>query len=298
MGVGYGIGVLGGRLARSVWRMVGRPEASSPSRRGAWWVIGGAGVVVAPLGVVRWTVTQGDQRDLVGMPGVSPMWLLAGTGLAAVLTGLLIFTGRLLGFGIGRLDTLLRRWLPPVGAHGVTAMILAIVAARADAVSWAGPTNSNPILHQPEQGRARGTPVWSPSYEHGGTVRWANRPGDVDPGDPIWESPRVLSYHHPSDPVGYWNWETMWKPREWQRSPVGYDVSPATGWFPFVTWAQGLGDLMAGFSTDPGFGHNYAGDFADGIAAVIAPDGWTPGDTSRLNSALGLAAGAESAGLN
>lgn len=133
--------------------------------------------------------------------------------------------------------------------------------------------------------------MWRPTYQHGETVRWANRPGDVDPADTAWLQPRVLYYHHPSDPVGYWNWETIWRPQEWQEDPVGYDVSPHTGWFPIVTWIQVLSDLMAGFSTEPGFGHNHASDLVDAFAAVLPPGGWTADDSTRLNSLLGLGTG-------
>jgi uncharacterized membrane protein len=47
-----------------------------------------------------------------------------------------------------------------------------------------------------------------------------------------------------------------------------------------------VSDLVVGCGTDPGFGHNHAAGFAEGWAAVAAPDGWTAEDTARLRGFL------------
>jgi uncharacterized membrane protein len=49
---------------------------------------------------------------------------------------------------------------------------------------------------------------------------------------------------------------------------------------------QESADLMAGFSADPGFGHDYTDGFVPSWAAVVPPDGWTAVDTERLDTHL------------
>jgi hypothetical protein len=73
--------------------------------------------------------------------------------------------------------------------------------------------------------------------------------------------------------VGYFDYETLWSRPEWTDAPTGYDVPARVGWWPIVTWVQLVGDLIAGFSTPPGHGHNYAADYGAGWAAVAPPAG-------------------------
>jgi uncharacterized membrane protein len=162
---------------------------------------------------------------------------------------------------------------------------------RSDGVLLTGPTASNPIWQQILAARESSTPVWKPVYDSGATARIANQPQDPDSaGSAGWAEPRVLYFHHPSDPVGYWDLKTLWARPEWVDDPVGYDVSADVGWFPIVTWGQVSGDLIAGFSAGPGFGHNYSVDFVSGWASVAPPQGWTADETARLQAHLEVTA--------
>ena len=164
--------------------------------------------------------------------------------------------------------------------------------SRSNGVLMTGPTASNPIWQQLSAARDPSSPVWKPLYEDGSTVRVANQPQDPSSaGTAPWDEPRTLYFHHPSDPVGYWNLNTLWSPPEWVNDPIGYDVSPEVAWFPIVTWGQVSADLIAGFSAGPGFGHNYSVDFVSGWAAVAPPDAWSDNDTEQLIAHLD--AGAE-----
>jgi uncharacterized membrane protein len=49
---------------------------------------------------------------------------------------------------------------------------------------------------------------------------------------------------------------------------------------------QVVSDLVVGFGTDPGFGHDCAAESVEGWAAVAAPDGWTAENTDRLRDFL------------
>ncbi|MFT3852682.1 MAG: alpha/beta-hydrolase family protein [Ilumatobacteraceae bacterium] len=138
---------------------------------------------------------------------------------------------------------------------------VANMTARTDGVLLAGGTNGNPILRQVTAKRGDGSPVWAPIYDDGTTVRFATR----DPKQPqpagAWDEPRILYVNHPSDPVTYWGVDWLWSRPEWMDDPRGYDVTGDAHWFPFVTWAQGVFDLMAGFGAPPGHGHDYRLDY-------------------------------------
>lgn len=159
--------------------------------------------------------------------------------------------------------------------------------ALTDGALLTGPTNDNAIWGQVTAARSPGSPAWRPVYDDGTSVRFANKPSEVLEPDPTWVEPRILYIQHPSDPVTFWSMDTLWSRPEWIESPTGYDVPDRATWFPFVTWAQGVADLSAGFGAKPGFGHDYRNAFVAGWAAVLAPTGWTSADTTRLEAYLG-----------
>src|SRR4029079_8448440 len=110
-------------------------------------------------------------------------------------------------------------------------------------------------------------------------------PDQPQPTGP-WDEPRVLYVIHPSDPVAHWSLDWMWSPPELMDAPRGDDVTPDGHWFPFVTWAQGVFDLMAGFSAPPGHGHDYSLDYVSSWAAVAPPGGWIDAETTRIEALL------------
>jgi uncharacterized membrane protein len=91
---------------------------------------------------------------------------------------------------------------------------------------------------------------------------------------------------HPSDPVTFWSMDSMWSQPEWTEDPKGYDIPSRVSGFPFVTWAQGVGDLAAGFAAEPGHGHDYRLVFVSAWAAIAPPDEWTAADTTALEAHL------------
>lgn len=162
---------------------------------------------------------------------------------------------------------------------------LAYIQSKIDGALWVGPTDANLIRRQFLAERDP-SPVWSPSYDGGAIVRMANGTGQIDPADDSWAEPRILYYHHPSDPVGYWNWETLWTPQEWSDNPVGDDVPDSVRWIPFTTFTQVVVDLINGFSASVGHGHNYNDVFVEGWSIVAPREGWTAPDTTRLQDHL------------
>jgi uncharacterized membrane protein len=166
---------------------------------------------------------------------------------------------------------------------------VANVVNRTDGALFTGPTNSNAMWQQIVEARDEGSTAWLPVYRGGESVRFANRNEELLGIGDGWQGTRVLYIQHPSDPVTFWNMPTMWSEPDWIKDPKGYDIPDRASWFPFVTWAQGVGDLAAGFGAKPGFGHDYSISFVHGWAAVSPPEGWTDADTLRLQEFLGKA---------
>ena len=128
--------------------------------------------------------------------------------------------------------------------------------------------------------------MWRPVYDGGEVVHFENRDPEVSAPDPDWKKPRVLYIQHPTDPVTFWSFDTIWSPPEWLDNPRGIGVPKQGRWFPVVTGVQGVFDLMSGFGAPPGFGHDYRLDYVAGWASVAPADGWTAADTSALETFL------------
>jgi len=149
------------------------------------------------------------------------------------------------------------------------------ILSRADGALWIGPTWSNPIRTPLVKSRDRGSPTWRPEISDGRTVAFANTKAELRDisGHP------VVYLQHPSDPVGWWNWEAAFTRPAWLQGRRGYDVTNQAHWFPIVTWGQTSADLIAGFSTPPGHGHNYDDAWVEAWVTIAAPPGWTRADT-------------------
>ena len=171
-------------------------------------------------------------------------------------------------------------------AQGSLDESLAFIQSKVDGALWVGPTDQNPVRQKLLEERDPSSPVWKPIYDDGAIVRLENQPGSHDPYDASWIAPRIVYYHHASDPVGYWNWETLWKAQEWTDKPVGPDVPDSVRWIPFTTFTQVVVDLINGFSASVGHGHNYNDTFVEGWTIVAPVDGWTAADTDALQAYL------------
>lgn len=167
--------------------------------------------------------------------------------------------------------------------RGTASDTIAAATNAADLVLWVGPTNDNPVWNALQASRHPSSPAWAPVYGRDPSVRL------VDHGPALVSTPpsRVLWVQHPSDPVGWWSWSTLWSRPAWMTQPTGDDVPQEPSWFPVVTFLQVTFDLMNGFSASPGHGHNYNPDFAYAWAALVAPPDWVAAaDTDRLASTL------------
>ncbi|MDA8341582.1 MAG: alpha/beta hydrolase [Actinomycetota bacterium] len=169
-------------------------------------------------------------------------------------------------------------------ARGTEGASVANLLDHSDGALFVGPTNDNPIWRQIVAGRAASSPVWRPVSPLG-DVAVANSAAELvtSPGA---NRGRVVYLVHASDPVTWWDVPTLWWPPGWITGPHGPDVPSEVGWFPVVTWLQTTADLMAGFSTAPGHGHNYNNAIAGAFASLVPPPGWTASDSVRLSATV------------
>jgi uncharacterized membrane protein len=157
---------------------------------------------------------------------------------------------------------------------------------RADSVLWVGPTNNNEVWSQIVSDRTKGSPVWKADFRDGIQVNFATSLDEIPPQrDGV---SRIQYLQHASDPVGWWNWYIAWRPPAWVTDrPHGPDVPQRpVGWFPFVTWICTSADLIQGFGSPAGHGHNYNDAWAHALAGVSAPPGWTDARTEALQQAM------------
>ena len=156
---------------------------------------------------------------------------------------------------------------------------------RTGGALFAGPPNFNTLFREFSDHRDPGSPEIQPVYKDGRTVRFANEAGaGIPPEGQPWQGTRVLYLMHPSDPIVWWSPQPHPLRARLDGEPPGKDVLQGMVWLPFVTFWQVTADLL--FSTDvpAGHGRKYAGEYADGWAAVLQPEGLTPQELDAVRS--------------
>ena len=96
----------------------------------------------------------------------------------------------------------------------------------------------------------------------------------------------MVYLRHGSDPVTLWTPRLAFSRPDWLEEPRAPDVSPDMFWIPVVTFWQVTADLAANYGVPAGHGHRYVQIYADGFASVVAPEGWTHADSTRLRAQL------------
>jgi uncharacterized membrane protein len=199
---------------------------------------------------------------------------------------------RLLAFGIS------------LGSFGMQGAFSGVqdVEARSDGAMFTGTPGFTPLWRGLTDARDPGSLEYAPVVDDGRQVRWgdpvATGVADLWGPGPRWDEPRVVYLQHASDGVTWWGPETLWSEPDWLREPRGPDVLGDVRWYPFVTFWQLTGDLFVAAASDipPGHGHVYHLEYADGFAALHAPEGWTDDDTARLKDAMDAPAAGGSIG--
>ena len=150
-----------------------------------------------------------------------------------------------------------------------------------------GPPAFNTLYREFVDGRDPGSTEVTPVYRAGRTVRFDSDPGTLPPpADVPWTGTRVLYLLHPSDPVVKWSTDLVLQRPDWLAEPRGRDVVDAVHWIPFVTFWQVTFDLPFALDVPQGHGHTYSGEYVDGWATVLRPDGWDDARTARLRDVI------------
>lgn len=163
-------------------------------------------------------------------------------------------------------------------------------SARADGALWTGTPRFAPLWANLTAARDAGSTEVHPILDGGDQVRWATSNGgdqELFSLPATWNEPRVVFVQHPSDGVVWWELDLAISRPDWTVEPPGQDVLDMT-WLPIVTFLQVSFDMFVavGDVVSPGFGHLYAEAYADGWAAIAAPQGWEEADTARLRERL------------
>jgi uncharacterized membrane protein len=166
------------------------------------------------------------------------------------------------------------------------------LAARTDGALFVGTPNFTEPWSTIGRTRDAGSPLWRPVVDGGRTARYspdsrtldaAGQPGITQP----WGTPRVAFLQHGSDSVVWWSYDLLSRRPDWLAEERAPDVSPATRWYPVLTFLQVTVDQFFGTSVPDGYGHNYGGGMADAWQAVLPAPGWTPEGLNRVRATIG-----------
>jgi uncharacterized membrane protein len=144
-----------------------------------------------------------------------------------------------------------------------------------DGALFQGTPNFTTLWRNTTDNRDEGSPEWQPTYKDGVTARFASTNEDITKDTAKWTYPRVLYMQHASDPVVWFDFSLITQKPDWLNETRGPDVSPATRWYPIVSFVQlGIDQMMAA-SVPVGHGHQYANTVVDSWVAVTNPPNWT-----------------------
>lgn len=147
---------------------------------------------------------------------------------------------------------------------------------------WSGPPFRSETWRDVTQRRDPGSPAWLPVFRNGAVVRFANQHGGLERPPASWGNFRIAYLQYASDPITFFEPQSLYREPAWMRDPRGHDVSPELRWFPIVTMLQLVADIATG-SAPRGFGHEYAAEhYHDAWLALTEPSGWTPQALSTL----------------
>jgi uncharacterized membrane protein len=158
------------------------------------------------------------------------------------------------------------------------------MSQRTSGMLLVGPPNANTLWTDFVSERESGTRMVLPVYDQGETVRFGNRPSDLDSPSSTWDNPRVVYMQHPSDPIVWWSPRLMLNRPDWLAEKRGADVLPNMRWYPFVTFWQVTADMVYSTGVPPGHGHSYGTQSMHAWVDIVPPDGWTADKTAALDT--------------
>lgn len=159
------------------------------------------------------------------------------------------------------------------------------IVARTDGALLVGTPNFAQPWGRITANRDPGSLERLPVVSEGRHIRFASRTSDVNLAGP-WEFPRVVFWQHAGDPITWWSFDLLLHRPDWLREPLGPDVDPGMRWLPFVTFWQVTLDMIFSADVPYGYGHAFGPDAADLWVDILAPRGWDPALTQRVQDAI------------
>ncbi|WP_094980739.1 alpha/beta hydrolase [Rhodococcus pyridinivorans] len=135
---------------------------------------------------------------------------------------------------------------------------------RTDGALWVGTPNFTEQWRRITDSRDPGSREILPVIYGGQNVRFAATPDDLTDLDGLrdWESPRIVYWQHPSDPIVWWSSQLVRHRPDWLREERGADIDKGMSWIPFVTFWQVTLDMVFAAEVPGGHGHAYTTEAA------------------------------------
>jgi uncharacterized membrane protein len=159
------------------------------------------------------------------------------------------------------------------------------IVARTDGALLVGTPNFAQPWAELTANRDPGSLERLPIVDDGRHIRFASRPADANLPGP-WEYPRVVFWQHASDPITWWSFDLLLHRPDWLREPLGPDVDPGMRWLPVVTFWQVTLDMIFSAEVPYGFGHAFGPEATQLWVDILAPTGWNPALTERVQDAM------------
>lgn len=160
--------------------------------------------------------------------------------------------------------------------------LLLLVDQPISGALWAGPPFPSGFWNMAQRMRAPDSPWVQPRVGQGEVIRFASHQGSADAGA-AWGAMRIMFLQYASDPIVFYEPQSVWRPPQWMREPAAPDVTPYLRFMPVVTHFQLVADMMLATAVPGGYGHSYyARDYIGPWVEVTQPEGWDAADTARL----------------
>jgi uncharacterized membrane protein len=153
---------------------------------------------------------------------------------------------------------------------------------------WSGPPFRSSTWQWVSAHRNPDSPAWLPTFRDSSVIRFTNQHNQLEDIDAPWGPLRIVYLQYASDPITFFEPQTLYREPQWMSGPRGPDVSPSLRWFPIVTFLQLAADIAAADAAPIGYGHVYATEhYIDAWQAVTEPSGWTEDEIERLKHHIG-----------
>lgn len=162
-----------------------------------------------------------------------------------------------------------------------------ILADPYQAALWVGPPFPSRTWNAVVAARNEGTSVWMPGYSDGRMFRFMTQDSGHAMAYAPWGPLRVVYLQYPSDPIVFFQTDSMFRKPAIMTAPQAPDISSDLVWVPVISFLQSVVDMVTAAGTPRGFGHVYAGeDYLDAWLALTEPDVASPAEVGLIRQQL------------